>query len=154
MVVEYCILMNRGPSSSMVNEVATLNAWLVRKSGPLAGQRRLVGENVTRVGRAPDNDVVVDDAATVSLHHLEIRKEGDAYKVHDLNSTNGTFVNGEKVAEVALDPPASIQFGATGPEFTFVIDDTTPANVGAAPTLIVPAPELPAPIPAESPINS
>src|SRR5882724_6906358 len=101
----------------MTNQVATLNAWLVRKSGPLAGQRRLIREDVTRVGRAPDNDVVVDDAATVSLHHLEIRKQGGTYRIHDLNSTNGTFVNGERVAEAALEPASSIRFGAMGPEF-------------------------------------
>ena len=68
----------------MADQVATLNAWLVWKTGTLAGQRRLIREDVTRVGRASDNDVIVD-AATVSLHHFEIRKQAEAYRIQDLN---------------------------------------------------------------------
>ena len=136
----------------MADQVATLNAWLVWKTGTLAGQRRLIREDVTRVGRAPDNDVIVD-AATVSLHHFEIRKQGEAYRIQDLNSTNGTFVNGERIVEAALEPASSIRFGSMGPELTFMLGDAPqPEALGAA-TLIAPAPELPAPKPGESPVD-
>ena len=73
------------------------NAWLVRKSGLLAGKRYPVRDEVTKVGRGLDNDVVVDEAATVSAHHLEIRREDRGYKICDLHSTNGTFVNGQRI---------------------------------------------------------
>src|SRR5436309_3080063 len=136
----------------MADQVATLNAWLVWKTGTLAGQRRLIREDVTRVGRAPDNDVIVD-AATVSLHHFEIRKQGEAYRIQDLNSTNGTFVNGERIVAAALEPASSIRFGSMGPELTFMLGDAPqPEALGAA-TLIAPAPELPAPKPRENPVD-
>ncbi|MFQ5554734.1 MAG: FHA domain-containing protein, partial [Acidimicrobiia bacterium] len=52
---------------------------------------------LVRIGRAPDNEVVVDDL-TVSRHHAELR--GDAatgYELSDLGSFNGTFVNGVQI---------------------------------------------------------
>ncbi len=99
-----------------------LRAWLVRTSGTLAGARFPIQAPLTRVGRVPENDVVVDDSPTVSAHHLEVRKDGDTYRLADLNSTNGTFVNGERVTETALEASTSIQLGAGGPEFTFVLE--------------------------------
>ncbi|HKW99607.1 MAG TPA: transglycosylase SLT domain-containing protein [Bryobacteraceae bacterium] len=105
-------------------EEAKLNAWLVRKSGMLAGKRHLIQVGLTRVGRSSENDIVLTDAAIVSAHHLEISRQGDAYHVRDLNSTNGTFLNGERVAEAALVAPCSLRLGADGPEFSFVIDDS------------------------------
>ena len=80
-----------GPGTS-VDQEGILNAWLIRKSGPQAGARRIIRGDVTRVGRGPDNDVVVDETTT-SAHHLEIRRENGSYQIRDLNSTNGTFVN-------------------------------------------------------------
>src|SRR2546422_8525800 len=106
-----------------------VSAWLVRKSGPQAGARRLIRGEVTRVGRGRDNDVIIDETAIVSGHHFEIRKENGAYKILDLNSTNGTFVNGERIAEADLAPSSSIQLGAAGPEFTFVLDNSTPDDM-------------------------
>jgi soluble lytic murein transglycosylase-like protein len=127
----------------MANKVAILQAWLLRKAGPSAGQRRPIRDDITRVGRGPDNDVIVDDAATVSLHHVEIRKEGGGYRICDLSSTNGTFVNGWRVTEAPLEAPSSIQLGATGPEFSFLVDDTAPTEAPAPPTLVgVDAPPL------------
>jgi soluble lytic murein transglycosylase-like protein len=103
------------------------SAWLVRKSGPQAGVRRIIQGEVTRVGRGQDNDVVVDEALTISAHHFEIRKENGSYKIQDLNSTNGTFVNGQRVGQAILKPSSSIQLGSAGPEFAFVLE-MTPAS--------------------------
>jgi pSer/pThr/pTyr-binding forkhead associated (FHA) protein/soluble lytic murein transglycosylase-like protein len=115
-----------------------LNAWLVRKSGLLAGTRHLIRDETVRVGRSSENDVVIGDAAMVSARHLEIRKEGDGYRLADLNSTNGTFVNGERVSEARLAPPSVIRLGADGPELSFVIDDPTPQDLNQ--TLVIRAP--------------
>ena len=114
-----------------------LNAWLVRKSGLLAGTRHLIRDETIRVGRSSENDVVISEAAMVSGRHLEIRKEGDAYRIVDLNSTNGTFLNGERITEARLDPPCVIRLGADGPELSFVIDDSPAQDLNQ--TLVVPA---------------
>jgi soluble lytic murein transglycosylase-like protein len=119
-------------------ESANLNACLVRKSGLLAGTRHPLRDEITRVGRSSENDVVISEAAMVSARHLEIRKEGDSYRLADLNSTNGTYLNGQRVTEALLEPPCVIRMGADGPELGFIIDDTPVPDLNQ--TIVVPAP--------------
>lgn len=57
--------------------------------------------SVLTVGRKPDNDLVIDHPA-VSGHHCKIMLQGDTYFVEDLNSTNGTLVNGKKIIKAGL----------------------------------------------------
>ncbi|MEW2303869.1 FHA domain-containing protein [Streptomyces sp. NPDC006655] len=57
-----------------------------------------------RIGRAPDNDVVVDDLV-VSRHHAELRAHPDgSYEIVDLDSHNGTYLNGRSVTRAPLGP--------------------------------------------------
>jgi ABC-type multidrug transport system ATPase subunit len=68
---------------------------------PSTGQRppsvvRRLPARVLRIGRAPDNDVVVSDLS-VSRYHAELRNIGGAFQIADLGSHNGTFVNGQQV---------------------------------------------------------
>ncbi len=68
----------------------------------LADGRRLpLGETVFSVGRLPDCDLTIDDALS-SRRHCEIRPEPDGYRLVDLDSLNGTTVNGTKVKEHVL----------------------------------------------------
>ncbi len=53
------------------------------------------------VGRGLDNDVVIEDAR-VSRHHAQLRYKTRRFWVTDLGSTNGTFVNGERISESVL----------------------------------------------------
>jgi len=69
----------------------------------------LTEEKVT-LGRLADNTLQIDDAS-VSSHHAEILFEGDQYHVHDLGSTNGTFVNGEQVTSAILAYGDEVRFG-------------------------------------------
>jgi DNA-binding response OmpR family regulator len=63
----------------------------------------------TTIGRWEDNDVVVDDR-WVSRTHARVRREGERYTIEDLDSKNGTFVNGRRIAEpVALADGDEIQ---------------------------------------------
>ncbi len=55
------------------------------------------------LGRKPDNDIVLDNPA-VSGHHCKLYESGGTWFVEDLNSTNGTFVNGRKVLKAGLKP--------------------------------------------------
>ena len=53
------------------------------------------------IGRLPDNTIVIDNSA-VSSHHVRVQREGPQFVVEDLGSTNGTFVNGEKITKKPL----------------------------------------------------
>jgi soluble lytic murein transglycosylase-like protein len=103
---------------------ADLNAWLVRLTGPRDGMRHFMRGEIFRVGRDLSNDVVLDgpEAAVVSALHMEIRKEGGIYRLFDLDSTNGTFVNGKRVTETTLQPRSLITLGPNGPQFQFELD--------------------------------
>jgi pSer/pThr/pTyr-binding forkhead associated (FHA) protein len=113
-------------------------AWLVSRSGPFAGTRYLLSEGCVRIGRSPENDIVIQgpNAATVSAQHLEISKDGDRWRIHDTGSTNGTYVNGDKVGDGELCGQAIIRLGNDGPEFSFLMDESAPAELGE--TLVIP----------------
>lgn len=69
----------------------------------------LTEEKVT-VGRLADSTLQVDDAS-VSSRHAEIFLEHEKYHLHDLGSTNGTFVNGEQVTDAVLQHGDEVRFG-------------------------------------------
>jgi pSer/pThr/pTyr-binding forkhead associated (FHA) protein len=89
-----------------------------------------VGSRPITVGRAPDNDLHVDNLA-ISSHHARIYVEEGKLVVEDLNSLNGTFVNNQRVQKTALKNGDSILVG----KHTIVVQDT-----GDAP---LPIPEAP-----------
>jgi len=70
----------------------------------------LIDEAIT-IGRGPDNTIVVNDPS-ISTHHAQLLLEGDTYRLKDLDSTNGTRVNGKPVTETVLRFDDRIRFGA------------------------------------------
>ena len=66
---------------------------------------------INRVGRAPDNDLVLTDGS-VSSHHAEILVSEHHLTLKDLGSTNGTTVNGRPAQEVVLSLGDQIVFGS------------------------------------------
>jgi serine phosphatase RsbU (regulator of sigma subunit)/pSer/pThr/pTyr-binding forkhead associated (FHA) protein len=70
---------------------------LVTVRGPNAGRRFPLDERDTVIGRQPDAAIYLESLA-VSRHHARVVCEGDAVYVEDLGSSNGTYVNGHKIA--------------------------------------------------------
>jgi pSer/pThr/pTyr-binding forkhead associated (FHA) protein len=55
--------------------------------------------NVLAIGRLEDNDIIIDDDSFISSHHARIEVRPEGTWVVDLGSTNGSFVNGQRVVE-------------------------------------------------------
>lgn len=64
-----------------------------------------------RIGRSPDNDIVVLDP-DVSRHHAELRGTAGTYRLVDLASANGTFVNGQRGTDVPLSEGDVVRIGS------------------------------------------
>ncbi len=69
-----------------------------------------VGPRPVSIGRAPDNDIQIDNLA-VSSHHARVFAEESRLVLEDLNSLNGTFVNNQKVQRVNLKQGDQILIG-------------------------------------------
>ena len=74
------------------------------------GHRTVLGGSRFVIGRSRDSDLTLDDP-NVSRRHAELRKEGGAWLIADLASTNGVKVNGRRVAEHNLQPGDEITIG-------------------------------------------
>lgn len=133
------------PGSPEISE--SPKAWLVSQPGALVRICYEIHSDGTRIGRAPDNDLVVQgpDSGTVSLHHAVIERvliEGRAeFRVRDLESTNGTFLNGARITEAALEPETPVRLGTQGPELSLVLQEPAAADLDR--TAVIPEPVLP-----------
>ena len=85
-------------------------ALLLVLRGPNAGARFLLDDELVTTGRHPDSDIFLDDV-TVSRKHAEFRRDGSGYRVHDVGSLNGTYVNREIVEDAVLRTGDEVQIG-------------------------------------------
>lgn len=76
------------------------------------GSRFELIEPIERLGRDPSSTIQVHDTE-VSRHHVEIRRVENDYEISDLNSSNGTFVNGQRVGRHKLASGDQLQVGRT-----------------------------------------
>jgi hypothetical protein len=84
---------------------------LVVTRGATAGARYALSSGITSIGRHPESDVFLDDV-TVSRRHAEVARTPEGlYLLRDAGSLNGTYLDGERVDEVALREGAQIQVG-------------------------------------------
>ena len=99
------------PVAEAVEAISGTNDALVVVRGPRVGETYELEGEVTTVGRQTGNDVVLDDV-TVSRHHaLFTTTASRRVTVRDLNSLNGTYVNGSRVEEVTLRTNDVVQIG-------------------------------------------
>ena len=87
---------------------------------------RLRRSRVMTIGKAPDNAVVLPDAR-ISRHHCQISWTDQGWSLEDLNSTNGTYVKGQKVDKIILDGGDRIKLGS------FELRFDVPANESVRP---------------------
>ena len=85
-------------------------AKLVILSQGMTGRSHELKVDKTTIGRVDDNTFPIAEAS-VSSHHCEVLLRGSDVVIHDLNSTNGTFINGEKITESVLKPGQTLRLG-------------------------------------------
>jgi pSer/pThr/pTyr-binding forkhead associated (FHA) protein len=91
-------------------ELSAGAAMLVVKRGPNAGTRFMLTKEMTTAGRHPESDIFLDDI-TVSRRHAEIHGVGQQFRIVDMGSLNGTYVNRLRVEESDLESGDEIQIG-------------------------------------------
>ena len=98
--------------------------------GAHIGQVYTMSGDTLTIGRAPDNDLVLDDVQ-VSRYHARLLRRGDELILEDLGSTNGSLVNGRRISgRHALQPTETIAIGGT----VFSIEGfAAPDTLGMAP---------------------
>lgn len=122
---------------------------LVIKRGPAPGKTFELTKNELHIGRDINNEIVINDAE-ISRRHCRFSLQGDAYVLEDLGSTNGTFVNEQRLAA-----PYTLRGGETlrlgdnvtlAYELVGVESDATVASAGAPapPRAAAPPPPPPA----------
>jgi pSer/pThr/pTyr-binding forkhead associated (FHA) protein len=114
-------------------------AKLVVLTQSLAGRSHELAAELTTVGRVEDNAFQIAEPS-VSSRHCEILLRGSDIVIKDLNSTNGTFINGEKITEAVLKPGQILKLGNVELKL----------DVPGAPAAPAPAPSTAAPPPAAS----
>jgi pSer/pThr/pTyr-binding forkhead associated (FHA) protein len=94
---------------------------LVAEGGPYDGRVFELGGAEVAVGRAVDNDVVLDDPSLSRKHAKLYRRNGNQLEVEDLGSSNGTYINGRKVGRGVMRPGDVVRFG----ELSFRVEGDT-----------------------------
>jgi pSer/pThr/pTyr-binding forkhead associated (FHA) protein len=86
-------------------------AKLVVLSAGMTGRTQDLKVDKTTIGRVEDNTFQISEPS-VSSHHCEVLLRGTEVFVKDLNSTNGTFINGERITEGVLKPGQVLRLGS------------------------------------------
>ena len=147
--------------TSPASESAPLASLLFR-SGEFKGRRVPIKVPVVNIGRGDYNDVVISDAS-VSTMHAKLQRREAIWILSDLGSTNGTFVESERISgEVALTPGTTLRFGDVVALFEPLDDHVAPVRTNQTrmlgrletPVQASPAAEAPKPVRPRRPIRA
>jgi hypothetical protein len=122
-----------GPQGTQVFEVNEVNKMIAKEiiesrspdaslpaligiSNDVIGQQYVLNKDKMEIGRRPNSDIVLTEASVSSMH-AQIIRDGENWKILNLLSSNGTFVNSEKVVEQVIVEGDMIGFA--GSEFVF-----------------------------------
>ena len=96
-------------------------------------QELLLSGGTVTIGRQPDNLVRIDNPA-VSGQHAKVYAEGDHYVIEDIESFNGTYVNGQRISKVTLKDGDNVTIGKHTIDFVMMcVRSPGPTEVSAAP---------------------
>jgi pSer/pThr/pTyr-binding forkhead associated (FHA) protein len=134
---------------------------LVMHSGPTPGKIFPMEGDVITIGREAGNGIVINDAE-VSRKHTQFVFQGGKYIVTDLGSTNGTFVNGQRLTGQHILQPGEII--SLGEQINLLFESIIPVDPNATmmspgrqpamPKAVPPAPRpQPVPPPVAQPVN-
>lgn len=122
------------------NRAATREAAsLVGVSGPLSGRQISIDTKQFTIGRSSDNRLVIEGELVSRYHAVIVYQEGQ-YILYDRESTNGTWVNGARIAQHVLQPGDQILIGPW--TFAFQRDGLDTSDVQPQPPQVVPVPIL------------
>ncbi|WP_370441411.1 FHA domain-containing protein [Kineococcus halophytocola] len=110
-----------GEDTEAIEALPAGSALLVVRRGPNAGSRFLLDAERTSAGRHQTSDIFLDDV-TVSRRHAEFLRApdpvtGPGFRVRDVGSLNGTYVNRERIDDVLLSAGDEVQIGKYRLEF-------------------------------------
>jgi len=142
-----------GPQGTQVFEVSEINKMIAKEilesrsekanmpaligiSNDVVGQQYIFRKDKIEIGRRPTSDIVLDEASVSSMHAQIIGDEG-AWRVLNLLSSNGTFVNGEKVVDQQIVPGDMVAFAGSEFVFSLVEDDEPESNGKSSNNLLI-----------------
>jgi len=102
-------------------------AKLVIQNQGMTGRACELQTDRTTIGRVEDNTFQIADPS-VSSHHCEVHLRGSDILIRDLNSTNGSFINNEKITELVLKPGQILRLGQV--ELKLVVEGAVPGAKG------------------------
>lgn len=118
--VLYVPIADRAEHPLSVDEAAQVEGLsgfaIVVEKGPRKGLTFLLRDGNTTIGRHPESDIFLNDV-TISRHHCRFVASGDSLTVEDSGSTNGTYVNDERVDSSGLSAGDDVLIG----RFHFVV---------------------------------
>lgn len=100
-------------SPQLLEELKKLHkdkAGLLTIKGPIIGEKFFLSKDSLSVGRSAESDILLDDI-TVSRHHAVIEKKEGVFTIRDLESLNGTYLNGAIAGQSSLENGDRIQVG-------------------------------------------
>jgi pSer/pThr/pTyr-binding forkhead associated (FHA) protein len=122
------------------------------RSGDLKGRRLSIKVPVANIGRGDYNDVVIADPS-VSTMHAKLQRREAVWILTDLGSTNGTFVEGERLTgEMPLSPGTTIKFGDVAALFEPLDESLRPAPTEG--TRMMERIVAPEPAPSSEPVSA
>lgn len=131
-------------------QMPNITVQLVHIQGPLKGQIQDFVQFPVHIGRHSTCQVQFEkDLTTISRKHARIERQGNRFRIIDA-STNGTYVNGKRIADVYLRDGDVITFSENGPKASFL----TKIETGQAPIPLPASTQRAQPTPAITPLQA